>query len=205
MYRYTDRVRQVLAVIEQGVLGEIRFVEAGFHFLLADPASIALQPELGGGALYDVGCYPVNFAGLVVDAAAGAAPGTVRPESVAVECVRRGGVDVLFSALLRYAKGIVAALHCGFNTPRRVGAVVMGTDGVLEVPDTFFDPAGALALTRGGERTEIPVGPSDRYRAEVEDFAEAILQDRSPRLGLAETQRNAEVIDRLLAASCALE
>ena len=148
-----------------------------------------------------MGCYPINFAGLVADTVAGAAPGTVRPESVKVECVRGGGVDMLFSALLSYPGGLVAALHCGFNAHKRIGAEIVGTEGVLEIADTFFDPPGALVLTRGEERTEIAVAESDRYRGEVEDFAAAILENRAPALGLAETLRNAEVLDSLLAAS----
>ncbi len=208
MYRYTDRTRKVVETLRSGVLGEVKFVQASFRFLLANPASIKLQPALGGGALYDVGCYPVNFCGLVADTVAGAEPGTARPESVKVECVRSGGsgaggdgVDLLFSALLKYPCGLVAALHCGFNAHKRIGAEIVGTEGVLEIADTFFDPAGALVLTRGEERTEIAVAESDRYRAEVEDFAAAILEGRAPAFGLAETLRNAEVLDRLFAAS----
>jgi len=201
MYRYTDRTRKVVEILRSGALGELKFLQASFRFLLANPASIKFQPELGGGALYDVGCYPINFAGLVVDTMAGAAPGTVQPESVSVECVRSGGVDLLFSALLKYPGGFTAALHCGFNAHKRVCAEIVGTEGVLEINETFFDAAGSLSLTRGEERTEIAVSLSDRYRSEVEDFAAAILENRSPAFGLAETLRNAEVLDRLLAAS----
>jgi predicted dehydrogenase len=64
-----------------------------------------------------------------------------------------------------------------------------------------LDPAGALTLTVGEERSQIPVAASDRYRHEVEDFAEAILQERAPQFTLIETLRNAEVLDRLMAAS----
>jgi len=67
------------------------------------------------------------------------------------------------------------------------------------VPDTFFDNAGTLTLTSGDERREIPVEASDRYRLEVEDFADAILQKRPPAFGLEETLRNMEVLDRLFA------
>ena len=56
-------------------------------------------------------------------------------------------------------------------------------------------------MTVGEERREIPVAASDRYRFEVEDFSEAILQKRSPQFSLAETLRNAAVLDRLFAAS----
>ena len=70
---------------------------------------------------------------------------------------------------------------------------------MLEVPDTFLDDAGVLTLIRGDERREIFVAASDRYRLEVEDFSDAILAQRAPQLGLAESLRNAEVIDQLLA------
>lgn len=201
MYRYTDRIAQVRAVLRSGVLGDIKSVSACFHFLLNRPGTIKLQPDLGGGSLYDVGCYPVNFIGLVVDEIAGRpGSGSIQPESVSAQCVREGGVDVLFSALLKYSSGLIASAHCGFNTHQHVCAAIVGTRGVLEVPDPFFDHAGRLILTTGGERREIPVAESDRYRHEVEDFADAIRQDRPPQFALAETLRNAEVLDRLFAA-----
>jgi len=205
MYRYTDRTRKVLGVLQSGVLGEIKFVSSTFRFLLANPASIKLKPELGGGALYDVGCYPVNFVGMVADEIARrqsgntSSPGTL-PESVSTECVRANGIDTIFSALLKYPSGLVASLNCGFNTHRRVFSEIVGTKGMLEIPDTFFDNAGTLTLTVGEERREIAVEQSDRYRLEVEDFADAILCKRTPHLGLDETLRNAGIMDRLLAA-----
>ena len=201
MYRYTDRIAKVREVLRSGALGEIKSVSATFRFLLNRPGCIKLQPELGGGALYDVGCYPVNFIGLVADEAAGQpGSGAARPESVSATCVREGGIDVNFSALLKYSSGLIAAAHCGFNAHKRVCAEIIGTAGVLEIPDTFFDNPGALTLTTGETRREIPVAESDRYRHEIEDFAAAILEKRPPLLGLAESLRNAEVIDRLFAA-----
>ena len=197
MYRYTTRTQAVLEVLRSGVLGEIKFIHASHRFLLNRPESIKLKPELGGGALYDVGVYPLNFAGLVVDTCAGGA----RPVSVAVECVRAGGIDESFSALLRYPSGLIASLHCGFNANKRIAAEIVGTKGGLEVPDAFLDNAGALVLTIGDERREIPVAACDRYRLEVEDFAAAILGKRALPLGLDESIRNAELLDWLLAAS----
>ena len=141
----------------------------------------------------------MNFIGLVRDAIAGKVDDTL-PESISVECVRTNGVDMIFSALLKYPSGLIAALNCGFNAQKRVHSEITGTKGVLEIPDTFFDNAGALTLIVGEERREIPVAPCDRYRLEVEDFAAAILQKRAPQFSLTETQRNAEVMDQLFAA-----
>ena len=200
MYRYTDRIRLVREVLRRGDLGEVRHLRANFCFMLANPASIKLRPELGGGALYDVGCYPVNFAGLVADEAAGG-PGASRPEYVAAACTRVGGVDESFSALLRYPSGLAAALHCSIRSHRSIEAALVGTEGTLEIPDAFLDSPGSLTLVRGEERREIPVAESDRYRHEIEDFSAALLEGRPPQFSLAESLRNMETIDRLYAAS----
>jgi D-xylose 1-dehydrogenase (NADP+, D-xylono-1,5-lactone-forming) len=197
MYRYTDRTRKVVEVLRSGALGEIKFIGSTFRFLLMNAASIKLKTELGGGSLYDVGCYPVNFIGMVSDAIGGAG----ELESVSVELNRSGGVDVIFSALMKYRSGLIAAVNCGFNAQKRVFSEIVGTKGALEIPDTFLDNAGALTLTTGEERREIPVEDSDRYRLEVEDFADAILKHRAPAFSPDETQRNMEVLDRLFAAS----
>ncbi len=199
MYRYTDRVRQVMAVLKSGALGEVKFISSSFRFLLQDPGSFKLAPELGGGSLYDVGCYPINFIGMVADFI-GAGPATAVPESVAVECVMKGGVDHIFSAVLKYPSGLIATLSSGFNAHGRVFTEIVGTKGFLEIPDRFFGNSGQLKLTTAAGTHDIPVAESDRYRLEVEDFAGAVAEKRTPVMGLAETLRNAELIDRLLAA-----
>ena len=201
MYRYTFRTRKTLEILRSGALGDIKFISSTFRYLLANPSSIKLQSGLGGGSLYDVGCYPVNFVGMVTDEIAGSGPGKAPlPESVCAELVRAGGVDMIFSSLMKYPSGLIASVNSGFNAQRRLFSEIVGTKGGLEIPDTFFDNAGALTLVTGDERREIPVEASDRYRFEIEDFAEAILQRRAPQFALAETQRNMEVLDRLFAA-----
>jgi xylose dehydrogenase (NAD/NADP) len=206
MYRYTDRTRKVLDVLRSGALGEIKFISSTFRFLLANPDSIKFKPELGGGALYDVGCYPVNFTCMVADEIARSQSGKKEsvgalPKSISTECVRMNGVDMIFSALLKYPSGLIASLNCGFNSQKRIYSEIVGAKGALEIPDTFFGEAGALTLTIGEERREISVAQSDRYRLEVEDFADAILHKRNPHFSLEETLRNSEIMNKLFVAS----
>ena len=69
MYRYTERTRQIRAILDSGRLGKIRSINSTFRFLLDRENTIKENPALGGGALYDVGCYPLNLIGLVAQAA----------------------------------------------------------------------------------------------------------------------------------------
>ena len=202
MYRYSARTRAVRDVLRSGALGEVKFIQSQFRFLLNRPGDVRRDAALGGGSLYDVGCYPVNFAGMVMDEISGRAPGAgPRPDSVSVQSVMENGVDELFSALLRYPGGVVAALHSGFNAQFRIGAEIVGTKGALEIPATYLGPAGNLTLVTGDQRREIAVPESDRYRLQAEDFASAILEKRPPLLTTAETLRNLELLDRLFAAA----
>ncbi|KAF7598185.1 MAG: oxidoreductase [Candidatus Dactylopiibacterium carminicum] len=191
MYRYSDRSRQLRGVIESGVLGEVRHVNASFRFFLDRPGTIKMQPGLGGGALYDVGVYPINLLGLITG---GALPVSVHAEAEFID-----GVDVNASVLLRYPDGLLATLHCGFNAFGQMGAEIVGTKGRLLVPDPFLGEAGELTLTTAEGTRAIPVAATERYTEQVREFAAALLEGRSPQLTPAESIRNLEVLDMIRA------
>ena len=189
MYRYTDRMSKVRGVLESGVLGQIRSINSTFRFFLDRQNTIKEKPELGGGAMYDVGCYPLNLISFVTQS---------EPVSVAVECDKPHGVDVNLSAVLRYADGLIATLHCGFNAFGRIHSEIVGTDGTLLIPDTFLDDAGELTLqTRQGSQA-IAVAKSNRYVEEIRDFSSSIVEKRRPLLGLEESLRNMRILDRIM-------
>lgn len=191
MYRYTDRTHKVREVIGSGALGEIRHINASFRFFLDRPNTIKVQPGLGGGALYDVGCYPVNFLGMVT----GRHP--VRAHAVAQ---MDQGVDVNLSALLQYDDGLIANIHCGFNAFNKMGVEIIGTQGLLKIDDPFADFRGHIELTTKEGTRLIPVAESDRYRDEIADFSAAILEGRFPAFGMDETIMNMQVLDMIFAS-----
>jgi len=190
MYRYTDRTKKIRAVLDSGVLGEIRCINSTFRFFLDRENTIKENPELGGGALYDVGCYPLNLIGLVTQE---------DPVSVAVECANSHGVDVNLSAILRYQNGLIASLHCGLNAFGRIFSEIAGSKGLLLVPDTFLDNAGQLQLLTDKGTELIDVAESDRYASEITDFSAAILERRDPMLSPDESLRNMRILERLAA------
>jgi D-xylose 1-dehydrogenase (NADP+, D-xylono-1,5-lactone-forming) len=190
MYRYTNRTRKVQEILKSGVLGDIKYINSTYRFFLTRMDSIKLKPELGGGSLFDVGCYPINFVGMVTNES---------PVSVKAEFIADKGIDLIFSAVLRYRAGIIATINCGFNAFQRVHSEIIGTKGLLEIPDTFLDDEGDLTLVTDSGSEKIHVEKSDRYRSEVEDFADAIINNRDPFFGADETLRNMKVLEELYA------
>lgn len=191
MYQYTDRVRVIKQVLDSGELGELRHINVSFRFLLDRPGTIKMQPALGGGALYDVGCYPVNFIGMVT----GRLPVSCKAVSETEQ-----GVDTNLSALLQYDDGLIANIHCGFNAFGRNYAEIIGTKGMLVVDKPFLDDAGTLYLHTNEGVRELPVSESDRYQAEIRHFSSAILNEPSRLIPLDETVRNMQVLDMIRAA-----
>ena len=119
---------------------------------------------MGGGALLDLGCYPVDlFGGLT---------GT-DPDDVAAVAHREGGVDTRTAAVLRYGN-VVASLDCSFDAPMVNTATIIGTDGTITLTDAFrtdlVDGVGTVLVTTDGEVRQIQV-PGDSYAEQIRAFA----------------------------------
>jgi predicted dehydrogenase len=173
------RVRELLAA---GALGEIRTVIADhgqrFEF---DPASRGFAPELGGGALLDLGVYPVSLASMVL--------GT--PSKVtAVSDPTVTGVDMQTSMLLQHPGGAHAVLTCTMEADSPVTATIVGTKARIEIDSTWYAPTTFRVISNDGDVTEYDE-PSQGRGMQFE-AAEVALGVRSgwlesPVLPLAET------------------
>lgn len=192
MYRFHPRTERVARLAREGALGEIRLLRAAFTFQVREPrANIRLRPDLGGGALYDVGCYTVNVSRMILG------------EPVEVfACGRIGeyGVDEQVGAMLRFDNGRFALVDCALTLPRREEYEVVGTEGHLRVPNAFL-PGTADAeihITRGSERSTHTVPGSEQYQRMVEHFGDAVASGSPPSFPPDDAVRNVQVIGALL-------
>lgn len=192
MYRYTDRTKKVLELLNGGVIGDVKVISSTHRFFLDRPNTIKAQPELGGGSLYDVGSYPVNFVGMVMNEL---------PVSYQAEAIIEDGVDVCFSGVLRYESGVIATVHSGFNAYKNLDSQIIGTQGIIDIVDTFAGNPGTIRVTTAAGEEEIAVEESDRYCLEVANFADALLGKEAAILPLEESLRNMTVIENLLKAA----
>ncbi len=151
------RLRQLL---DDGAIGEPLLLEANFSFRLPD-AQLAghrlLDPARGGGALFDLGVYPVQLAHFVFGE-----PDTLH----ATARINADGIDEQTALLLGYDSGAAALLHTAIRTPGSNGARIAGTQGVIEIAP-FMHAANQLTITRGGD-------------AETIDFPKASLHFQVP-------------------------
>jgi predicted dehydrogenase len=191
MYRHHLQTLRVKALLDEGVVGKVRIVRGAFAFWLDREHDVRLDPDQGGGALWDVGCYPVSFARFALD--------EEPVEAVGMADVGPAGVDLTFAGQLRFASDAVLQFDCSFRTDFRVLMEFVGAEGTLLVPNPFKPrEREQLVLRRGDQQQTIDVAGGPLYLGELDDMADAIEQDRPPRVTLAESRGNVAALLALL-------
>jgi predicted dehydrogenase len=192
MYRFHPRTEQLVAMARTGALGSIRSIRSAFTFHLTRPDNIRLLPELGGGALMDVGCYCVNVSRTV----AGTEPEVVQ----AWATWGATGVDLELSGMLRFTGGLVAHFDCALSMDRREVVEVAGTDASVTMEAAFLPGIDRVQLTerRAGTVTPHDVPGTNEYVHMVEHFADCVLDRKPLRYDAREGEANMAVIDALL-------
>jgi predicted dehydrogenase len=143
--RFNPLIVRLRELVAEGAIGEVKAVYADFSENFPFDASHRLwAPELAGGALLDLGIYPVSFAWMLLGE-----PATVQ----AVTTPAPTGVDANTGILFGYDSGAVALLHCGFMAKTPQTATVTGTAGWIEVAGPFWHP-DAMILHRDGAEPE---------------------------------------------------
>jgi D-xylose 1-dehydrogenase (NADP+, D-xylono-1,5-lactone-forming) len=190
MWRHHPQADRLADLVRAGTIGELRTVTAVFSFALDRAGDPRWAPELGGGALMDVGCYCVSGARLLAG----------EPERALGEAVRAAsGVDVRFDGRLEFAGGVTAAFSCALDRPFEARLTALGAAGEATLTDPWLAVEPALELRRDGRAERIAVERADPFVLEVEDFAHAIRDGRAPRLGRDDAVGQARVLEALLA------
>ena len=188
MWRHSPQTAKLVQLVEGGVIGELQLIRATFSFPVEGRRNIRLDPELEGGALMDVGTYCVSAARLLAG----------EPERVYGEqVIGDTGVDLLFTGLLRFPRGVIAEIDAGMDLPRRDGLEAVGTEGSLVIPDPWLARRLVLHLRRGDSREEIALPPADPYRLELDNLCGAIQGETEPLLGRDDSVAQARVLEAL--------
>ncbi|HYK96228.1 MAG TPA: Gfo/Idh/MocA family oxidoreductase [Candidatus Dormibacteraeota bacterium] len=180
MYLHHPQIRTAIALAREGALGQIELVRGSFSFFLTYPGDPRIDPTMGGGSLWDVGCYPVTF----IRRIAGSEPDRVTAEARFDE----RGVDRTFVGQLHFPSGLVAQLDSSFAEPDRQSLEVVGGAATLTLTAPFLSepdgPPPSLVEVRGGTASRIEVPVVDQVALEVEDLHAAILDGTPPLIDL---------------------
>ena len=191
MYRHHLQTLKVQELVESGAIGELRLVHGSFTYNLARPGDVRLDPALDGGSIWDVGSYPISYARCVI----GAEP----VEVFGWQVTGPTGVDVTFVGQMRFAGDVIARFDSSFRMPDRAHIEVVGSEGIINVPDPFKPERDhKILLTRNGETETLAIPDQMLYLGEVEDMADAILLGKAPRISLADSRGNVAAIVALL-------
>jgi predicted dehydrogenase len=192
MYRHHPQTLKVQELVKGGVLGDLRLIRGAYTYRQSREGDVRLDPAMGGGSLWDVGCYPISYARSVI----GAEP----LEVFGWQVIGPTGIDESFVGQLRFERNIYVQVHSSFVTPLRAFMEIVGSQGTLNIPMPFKPGASEeIYLTRGDKTETIKTkGQELLYIGEVEDMADAVLLGREPRISLADSRANVAVISALL-------
>jgi predicted dehydrogenase len=197
MYLHHPLLGEARRLIEEGAVGRVKLVRGSLCFFLDRPDDVRWKAELGGGALWDVGSYPVSFIRWVAG----------EPEEVfGWQVLADSGVDETFVGLLRYRSGVLGVFDCGFRAPWRSEAQVFGTEGTLTMRQPYgIDGEGKIIVSRESEEEEFSVRDIDVYRCEVDALTAAVLDGAPLPVSLTSSRGNVAAMSALYeSARCGL-
>ena len=197
MVRGHPQWRAVRDEVRGGRIGELRAIQMAFSYFNRDPANVRNQAGIGGGALLDIGCYPVVLSRFLFEA---------EPVRVLASVDRdpEFGIDRLTSGLLEFPGG-QASFTCSMQLVPYQRAQVMGTRGRIEVeipfnappdrPTRIFIDDGRDTFGSGVETRAFDV--CDQYTLQADAMSRAIREGRPLEFPLEDAIANMEVLDAL--------
>ena len=184
-------------LVRTGRIGQLRSIGGFFSYFNSDPGNIRNHQELGGGALMDIGCYPVTISRFLFEEEPDRVMGIVERDP-------KLGVDRLTSVILNFTRG-QAIFTCSTQLAPYQRMQIFGTQGRIEVEIPFNAPAdrptrifiddGSDLFASSVETREFPT--CDQYTIQADLFSKAILQNVDQPIPLDDAVHNMAVIDAI--------
>jgi len=180
-------------LVRSGRIGDLRGILCAFSYFNRDPANVRNVPAWGGGALMDIGCYPIQISRFIFEAE----PLRV---SAAIERDPDFAVDRLTSGLLDFDRGQCVFL-CGTQVAPYQRVQILGTTGVIDIEIPFNAPPDRpcrLWIQDGTNRTEEQFDICDQYTIQADLFSSAVRGEGEVPTPLEDSMRNMAVIEALI-------
>ena len=191
MYRHHPQTLKVKELVDGGALGKLLLIKGAFTFMMTHEGDFRGIKEMGGGSIWDVGCYPISYARMVAGAEA--------TEVFGWQVEGPSGSDMSFFGEMRFANGVQAQFDSGFQSPLRSYIEIVGSEAVMNISVPFKPGSKSEIHIQRGHKTEsIKIKGQELYMGEVDDMCDAVLLGKRPRISLADSRANIATILALL-------
>ncbi len=198
MVRFHPQWQRIRTLVREGRIGSVGAIQSAFAFTVLDPKNVRNQVDIGGGALYDVGCYPLVTARYVFGA---------EPDR-AIALIDRDpalGVDRLTSGLLSFPGGRQLTFLSSMQLAAYQRVVILGSEGRIEVALPFTpqkDHACRIAIDSGksldgSSAVFEDFSPIDQYRVQCDAAAAVFRNEAAQEFPIEDAIANMRAIDAL--------
>jgi predicted dehydrogenase len=196
MVRLHPQWQMARELVREGRIGALRTIHTKFSYFNDDPDNIRNQHDIGGGALMDIGCYPITTSRFIYDD---------EPKRVFghIERDPKTGIDRLTSAILEFFQG-TATFTISTQLAPYQRTNIFGTSGRIEIEIPFNAPNDRptriwvqTGSPPGLKTEEITLETCDQYSIQADAFARAILDDTPVPTPIADAVANMRVIERV--------
>ncbi len=190
-HRWNPHLRKARQLISDGALGRVVTVDAALCFNAKPDNNVRYSRALGGGALWDAGCYAVYAARFVLSEE------PIRVRGAAYDS-GHWGVDTTFSGIIEFASGTIANVTGSMDQPFRCQISIDGSQGRIEIP-SMFDDSGPIIIKTGDSQNEqvIATPAPNRFTVQLDEFSQCVLTGKSPDFPADDALRNTAVIEAM--------
>ncbi len=182
VFPFQAQFKRVRALLDDGVIGELREIYSNFHFDVSQPGNIRLSRNLEGGAVHHVACYPVRLARDLF--------GSDHTAVLADAEWGGGGVDVEAWGILDFPAGRRLMLSCGFRRAHDTFTRLQGTEGQIHLTNPYHPgPADTYEVVAGAERAgpQQAAGDEPSFTAAIRHINAVVNGDAEPRMLAVQT------------------
>jgi xylose dehydrogenase (NAD/NADP) len=190
MYRHHPQTLLIKKMVDEGEIGRIQLIRGSFCYTNTRQNNPRFDLDLGGGSLWDVGCYPIGYARYLT--------GEEPVEVFGYQVTGPTGIDLIFAGQLHFPNEVFVQIECSFITPYKTLIEITGDEGRIIISDPYKPGLKTkIYLERNRPAREITIKGAELYRGEIEDLENAILSGSLPRINLKDSRANIATIEAL--------
>ncbi len=191
MYRHHPQTLLVKHMVDTGKIGNLQLIRGSFCYTNSRTSDPRFDPGLGGGSIWDVGCYPIGYARYITD--------TEPIEVFGHHTIGTTGIDLLFAGQMQFPRGVTTQFECSFISPFKVFMELTGDKGRITIPNPYKPGIQEkIYLECDGHSKTIHIKGTELYCGEVEDIENAVLFEKPTRISLVDSKANIATIEALI-------